>query len=197
MARSRSDVRRWHGATGGEGCGEEAGAMQCGYCGAALATGARFCQACGRLLPPTPPPSPPPATRPIYPPTQPGYPPGQPGVWPSQPGYQPYGQPPPMAWDPYGPFVDPRTLPPETIAAYRQHRYQATFSVLLIILVHLLTLGLASPYLLARKYAFLPVIRADDFSTGKAAGFLFIPFFNLYWVFVVCRRLADRLTLQA
>jgi hypothetical protein len=101
-----------------------------------------------------------------------------------------------MVLDPYSLLFDPRSLPPDAITAYRQHRFRATFSVLLLILVHLLTLGAASPFLLARKYAFLPLVRADDFSTGKAVGFLFIPFFNLYWVFIVCRRLVDRLTLQ-
>jgi hypothetical protein len=99
--------------------------------------------------------------------------------------------------DPYDRSFDVGSLSPETAAAYRQHRFHATFSVLLLILVHFLTLGLASPFLIARKYTFLPKLRSSDFSTGKAAGFLLIPFFSLYWVFVLCRRLVDRLTLQA
>jgi hypothetical protein len=109
-----------------------------------------------------------------------------------------FGQPgPSYGADPYGPYFDSASLSPETAAAWRQHRFQATFSVLLLILVHFLTFGLASPFLVARKYAFLPVVKRDDFSTAKAAGFLFIPFFGLYWVFVVVGRIVDRLRLQA
>lgn len=164
--------------------------MPCPYCGAALAEGARLCTTCGCLIAPrqpgqpsgaapTPPvpvspgQSPPPGPRPVY----------RPG-----PSYRS---------DPYGPGLDPASLPPETLGAWRQHRFTATFSVLLLLLVHFLTFGLASPFLLARKYAFLPKVRPDDFSTAKAAGFLFIPFFAFYWVFIFCRRIADRLALQA
>jgi hypothetical protein len=164
--------------------------MPCPYCGAALADGARLCTACGRLIAPRQPGQPTSSapTAPVL--VQPGQ---SPTVGPravDQPGPS-YGS------DPYGPFFDPASLPPETAATWRQHRFHATFSVLLLILVHFLTFGMASPFLVARKYTFLPVIRRDDFSTAKAAGFLFIPFFGLYWVFVVSRRLVDRLTLQA
>ena len=98
--------------------------------------------------------------------------------------------------DPYSPHFDPASVPPATIAAWRQHRFEATFSVALVLLVHLLTLGTASPFLLGRKYAFLPRIRPDDFFTAKAIGFLFIPFYALYWVFVLCGRIVNRLRLQ-
>ena len=164
--------------------------MPCPYCGAALDDGVRLCRACGRLIaprrpgqPPTPVPTTPPPVPSVQPPT--------PGPDPShQPGSS-YGG------DPYGPFLDLASLPPETVATWRQHRFQATFSVLVLILIHLLTFGLASPFLIARKYAFLPAVRRDDFSTARAAGFLFIPFFGMYWVFVLCRRIVDRLTLQS
>lgn len=165
--------------------------MPCPYCGAALADGARLCTSCGKLIAPRQP-GPPPGSPapPISPPVLPGQP---PPIEP-RPTYQPgssYGS------DPYGPFFDPAALPPETADAWRQHRFQATFSVTVLILVHLLSFGMASPFLLGRKYALLPKVRPDDFSTAKAVGFLFIPFFGLYWVFVLCRRLVDRLTLQA
>jgi hypothetical protein len=39
----------------------------------------------------------------------------------------------------------------------------------------------------------LPKVRDDDPSVAKAIGFLFIPFFNLYWAFFVWLRLIDRL----
>lgn len=161
--------------------------MPCPYCGAALAEAARLCTTCGRLIAPSQPTS---AASTTPAPTQPGQSPA-PGP---RPVYQPGSS---HRTDPYGPFFDPASLPPETVAGWRRHRFTATFSVLLLLLVHFLTFGLASPFLLARKYAFLPVVRPDDFSTAKAAGFLFIPFFGLYWVFVLCRRIAERLTLQA
>jgi hypothetical protein len=42
----------------------------------------------------------------------------------------------------------------------------------------------------------LPRAAANDPSAGKAIGFQFIPYFNLYWVFFSSLRLCDRLTLQ-
>jgi hypothetical protein len=161
--------------------------MACPYCGATLPDDARLCRECGRLIAPSQPAS---ATPTVPAPVEPAQ--SSPPIGP-RPVYQPGSV---YDADPHGPFFDPASLTPETAAAWRQHRFQATFSVLLLILVHFLTFGMASQFLLARKFTFLPRIRPDDFSTAKAAGFLFIPIFGLYWVFVLCRRLADRLTLQ-
>jgi hypothetical protein len=98
--------------------------------------------------------------------------------------------------DPYRPGFDLHALAPETLAAYQQHRFRATFSVALTVLIHVLTLGLLAPILVARKHAFLPRVQRDDPSGGRAYGFLLVPFYNLYWAFVLFRRLVDRLTLQ-
>src|SRR5687768_11404689 len=144
--------------------------MPCPYCGAALADGARLCTVCGRLIAP-PQPGPPSSAPPTAPSPVPQGPTPSPAP---RPAYQPGTS---YRSDPYGPFFDPGALPPETVAAWRQHRFHATFSVLLLLLVHVLTFGMASPFLVARKYTFLPRIRPDDFSTARAAGFLFIPFF--------------------
>ena len=164
--------------------------MPCPYCGAALADGARLCTTCGRLIAPRQPSQPvnDAPTTPLLVPS------GQSAPLGPRPVYQPGSA---SGADPYGPHVDPASLPPETAAAWRQHRFQATFSVPLLILVHFLTFGMASPFLVARKFTFLPVITRGDFSTVRAAGFLFIPFFGLYWVFVISRRIVERLTLQA
>ena len=40
------------------------------------------------------------------------------------------------------------------------------------------------------------MIRDNDFSAGKAIGFLFIPFFNFYWEFRFWIRLVDRINFQ-
>lgn len=164
--------------------------MPCPYCGATIADGARLCTTCGRLIAPRQPgpPSSAPPTVPLPVPQ---------GHTPSPGPYPPYQPGTSFRSDPYSPFFDLSTLPPETVNGWRQHRFHATFSVALLLLVHFLTFGLASPFLIARKYAFLPRIRPDDFSTAKAAGFLFIPFYAFYWVFVFCHRIADRLALQA
>ncbi len=165
--------------------------MSCPYCGSQLADGARVCTSCGRLIAPRPPEQAGEAS-PRVPPTVRSGPPAQEEARPA------YLAPPPFASsDPYSRFFDVSSLSRETVEAYCQHRFHATFSVLLTVLVHFLTFAVASPFLIARKYALLPKLRPDDFSTAKAAGFMFIPFFNLYWVFVLCNRLVDRLTLQA
>ena len=42
----------------------------------------------------------------------------------------------------------------------------------------------------------LPQTASNDPSSGKAIGFQFIPYFNLYWVFFNGLRFCDRLTMQ-
>ena len=42
----------------------------------------------------------------------------------------------------------------------------------------------------------MPKTRHGDPSAGKAIGFLFIPFFNLYWSFFTSLRLVDRVNQQ-
>ncbi len=42
----------------------------------------------------------------------------------------------------------------------------------------------------------LPRVRPDDPSAGRAIGFCFIPFFNLYWIFFTYRRLCLRIDEQ-
>jgi hypothetical protein len=180
--------------------------MTCPYCTATLPDGSRLCQSCGRLLSPTaPPPSAPPPQQP--PPHAPsgavpgpqnppwaGPPPGAPGPFGPGPGYQPPGF--SSGGDPYHRLFDVRRLPPDAVAAYRQHQFKATFSVLLAVLVHVLTFGMASWPMIARKHSFLPRIKPDDFSTARGIGFLFIPFYNFYWCFVLAHRTVDRLALQ-
>ena len=42
----------------------------------------------------------------------------------------------------------------------------------------------------------LPLIKRNDFWSGKAIWYMFIPFFNIYWTFVFRLRLTDRINLQ-
>jgi hypothetical protein len=66
----------------------------------------------------------------------------------------------------------------------------------LFILLSILTLGIFGAIYHLLKHGRLPVVKHDDPSAGKAIGFMFIPFYNLYWVFVAWPRLADRINFQ-
>ncbi len=71
-----------------------------------------------------------------------------------------------------------------------------TFSVGGAIALHYVTLGIFTFIFMGLKHSKLPKIHPDDFSAGKAIGFLFIPFFNIYWIFVFWLRLVDRINFQ-
>ena len=66
----------------------------------------------------------------------------------------------------------------------------------MLILLHYLTCGIFSMVWLNVMHGALPKVRSDDPSTGKAIGFCFIPFFNLYWIFFTYRRLCLRVDEQ-
>lgn len=66
------------------------------------------------------------------------------------------------------------------------------FPVFPLLLLHFLTGGLFTFFWVTTRHGQLPRARADDPSATKALGLCFIPFFNLYWFFVVCPRLATR-----
>src|SRR5262245_5726344 len=70
------------------------------------------------------------------------------------------------------------------------------FPVWLVVVLHFLTLGLFTLIYHGLKFNRLPRAKHDDFGTGKAIGFMFIPFFNLYWVFRYVLNLTDRLNFQ-
>jgi hypothetical protein len=71
-----------------------------------------------------------------------------------------------------------------------------SFPVVALILLHYLTCGLFSLIWLNLMHGKLPRVRSDDPSAGKAVGFCFIPFFNLYWIFFTFRRLCLRVDEQ-
>ncbi len=70
------------------------------------------------------------------------------------------------------------------------------FPVVAVILLHYVTCGIFTMVWLNLLHGKLPKVRTDDPSAGKAIGFCFIPFFNLYWIFFVYRRLCLRLAEQ-
>jgi hypothetical protein len=71
-----------------------------------------------------------------------------------------------------------------------------TFPVAVAVLLHFLTFGLFTMFWLNLMHGKMCRVRADDPSAGKAVGFCFIPFFNLYWIFFTYRRLCLRIDEQ-
>ena len=101
------------------------------------------------------------------------------------------------AVDLYSPAIDPnQVLAPEQRAAYMQHRLQPGLAPWLVVVLSIFTFGIFGVIYLQIKQGQLPVVKADDPSTGRAIGFMFIPFFNLYWYFIVWPRLVDRINFQ-
>jgi hypothetical protein len=125
-------------------------------------------------------------------------------------------QPPPQAYPPQGypmmPYApgymmqaeypaemlykgDVRALPIPERARLAQHQIRP-FSVFGAIVLHYITFGLFSWIHFSVMHDKLPKAATNDPSAGKAIGFSFIPYFNLYWVFFNALRLTDRLSLQ-
>ena len=70
------------------------------------------------------------------------------------------------------------------------------FSVGLVVLLHFVTLGIFPMIWFGMMHDKMPKLRPDDPSAGKAIGFMFIPFFNIFWVFFSYLRLCDRVAEQ-
>jgi hypothetical protein len=68
--------------------------------------------------------------------------------------------------------------------------------VAVVILLHFVTCGIFPTIWFGLMHGKLPKTRPDDPSAGQAVGFMFIPFFNLYWVFFSYIRLCDRIDEQ-
>lgn len=109
----------------------------------------------------------------------------------SPPAY--FGLPPPHIV--YGPMADVRVLAMNERARLATHSVQR-FPVWAIAVLHIVTLGLFPLIHFGLLHDRLPRAAHNDPSAGKAIGFQFIPYFNLYWVFFSALRLCDRLNLQ-
>jgi len=70
------------------------------------------------------------------------------------------------------------------------------FPVAAVIILHYFTCGIFTMVWLNLMHGKLPRVRRDDPSAGRAVGFCFIPFFNLYWIFFTFRRLCLRVDEQ-
>lgn len=92
-------------------------------------------------------------------------------------------------------LLDLRTVPLEERARLAAHAVRR-FPVWLVGLLNVLTLGLFPLIHFGLLHDRLPRAANNDPSAGKAIGFQFIPYYNLYWIFFSALRLCDRLTLQ-
>jgi hypothetical protein len=70
------------------------------------------------------------------------------------------------------------------------------FSGAAVVILEIITLGIFGLFHWTLMHDKLPKNRPDDPSGGKALGFCFIPFFNIYWMFFVSLRLVDRIDEQ-
>ena len=98
--------------------------------------------------------------------------------------------------DVYKPHFELISLSDEQRRAFARHGMNLTVSIDAVIGMHFLTLGLFTLFLFGLKHSLLPMIRHDDFRAKRAIGFMFIPFFNLYWQFRFWLRLVDRVNFQ-
>jgi hypothetical protein len=108
--------------------------------------------------------------------------------------------PPPVhAMAPAGPFgnvpMSYQGIVPANSPAAAMHTL-GSFSGAVVVLLHFLTLGIFTMIWFNLMHGNMPKTRHDDPSAGKAIGFLFIPFYCLYWVFFTFIRLVDRVNLQ-
>jgi hypothetical protein len=97
--------------------------------------------------------------------------------------------------DVYNEAVDIRFLTPAHRASLSYHQLKP-FPIWAIGLLTVFTLGLFPLIHFGLMHDKLPRAAHNDPTSGKAIGFQFIPYFNLYWVFFNSLRLADRLNLQ-
>jgi hypothetical protein len=92
-------------------------------------------------------------------------------------------------------LVDIQALPLEERARLAVHALRP-FPVWLVGILNLLTFGLFPMIHFGMMHDKLPRAAHNDPSAGKAIGYQFIPYYNLYWIFFSSLRLCDRLSLQ-
>lgn len=76
------------------------------------------------------------------------------------------------------------------------HHTLKRFPTWLVVVLHLLTFGIFTLVYQGLKLSKLPLVKQNDFRAGKGIGFMFIPLFNLYWLFRFVLSVTDRLNFQ-
>jgi hypothetical protein len=104
--------------------------------------------------------------------------------------------------DVYNAAFDIRQLPEQQREQYMHHtltRFPTWVAVVLTVLLSPIIYpisGLFPVIFQGLKHDRLPQVKHDDFTAGKAIGFMFIPFFNWYWQFRFWLSLADKINFQ-
>lgn len=115
------------------------------------------------------------------------------------------GAPPPVHENPYQPpLMDgqspfaPGAVITATYGAPAANAHELTsFSLWLLLMLNYLTINIFVSIRLLLMHGQMPKLRENDPSAGKAIGFAFIPFFNIfYWSFFVYGRLITRINEQ-
>jgi uncharacterized protein DUF4339 len=96
----------------------------------------------------------------------------------------------------YEDYFDPNSLSDQEREDFKKNFFFDNFSTGVAILLHFVTFGIFTFIFCGLKFDKLPKLHHDDFGAGKAIGFMFIPIFNLYWLFMFWRSLAKRINLQ-
>jgi hypothetical protein len=105
---------------------------------------------------------------------------------------------------PAGPVIDlydesvslSQVLTTEQVELFKQNQL-TSFNPVAAILLAVFTLGIFPAIYYGLVQGKLPVVKpGTDPSPGKAIGFQFIPYFNIYWQCVVYARLVDRINFQ-
>jgi hypothetical protein len=98
---------------------------------------------------------------------------------------------------PRGTFSGPHTPPLAVYGTPPAMAHQLTKAPIgQFLLWNFLSLNIFGAIYLNLLHGRMPRLRANDPSAGQAIGFLFIPFFNFYWLFFTYLRLVDRLDEQ-
>lgn len=98
--------------------------------------------------------------------------------------------------DPYAETTDlSQVLTADQVEQLKQNQL-SSFNPVLAVILSIFTIGIFAAIYYGLKHGKLPRVKDNDPSAGKAIGFMFIPYFNIYWAFVVWPRLVDRINLQ-
>ena len=90
--------------------------------------------------------------------------------------------------DLYQENLDPSTvLTPEQVEQYKQNQL-TSFGPGLAVFLSIITLGIFPLIFYGLKNEQLPRVKEVDASNGKFIGFMFIPYFNIYWQIVAWAR---------
>jgi hypothetical protein len=89
-----------------------------------------------------------------------------------------------------------KSLDSDEVTRFKKNNFYDTSSPGLGIFLNIITLGLFCFFSTASKHGKFNKLRQDDITGGAAVGFLFVPFYNLYWLFKMQLLLVKRINFQ-